>query len=103
MARFLLLFVLLAASTIGLANPCLLPNEPVYSPSSEESFLSFSQSDIQTFLSTHNNFRAQHGAAPLEWDGLLASKALQWANGCKFQHSGGTLGPFGGSHLNSPT
>ncbi len=26
----------------------------------------------------------------------LAAKAQQWANGCVFKHSGGSLGPFGG-------
>jgi hypothetical protein len=41
--------------------------------------------------------RAQHGAAPLTWSDELASKAQQWANGCVFEHSGGTLGPFGGT------
>lgn len=102
MGRFLLLFVLLAASTIGLANPCLLMNEPDFTPTSEEPILSVS-ADIQTFLNTHNSFRAKHGASPLVWDGVLASKAQQWANGCKFKHSGGTLGPYGGSHLKPST
>jgi len=31
----------------------------------------------------------------LTWSNDLASKAQQWANGCVFKHSGGTLGPFG--------
>jgi len=31
----------------------------------------------------------------LTWSDQLASKAQQWANNCKFQHSGGSLGPFG--------
>jgi uncharacterized protein YkwD len=46
-------------------------------------------------LSAHNSFRAQHGASPLSWSDDLASKAQQWANGCDFKHSGGSLGPFG--------
>jgi len=46
-------------------------------------------------LSAHNTIRAQHGASDLTWSDELASKAQQWANGCVFQHSGGTLGPFG--------
>lgn len=99
MGYFKFLFLLLAASSIlpsGLANPCLLINEPIYPPPlSEESTLSLPPSDIQTFLNAHNTFRAKHGAAPLVWDNLLASKAQQWAAGCKFQHSGGKLGPYG--------
>ncbi|TCD63996.1 hypothetical protein EIP91_004698 [Steccherinum ochraceum] len=54
-----------------------------------------SDSDISAYLSAHNTVRAQHGAAALTWSDNLASKAQQWANGCVFQHSGGTLGPFG--------
>lgn len=56
---------------------------------------STSSSDINAYLSAHNNVRAQHGAQPLTWDDNLASKAQQWANGCVFEHSGGSLGPFG--------
>jgi uncharacterized protein YkwD len=52
-----------------------------------------SANDIQAYLSGHNTVRAQYGAANLTWSADLASKAQQWANGCKFQHS---LGPFGG-------
>jgi uncharacterized protein YkwD len=94
MARFVFLFALLAASTIlpiGFANPALLVNQAEYTPTSDESILSLPPADIQTFLRTHNTFRAKHGAAPLVWDGVLASKAQQWANGCKFKHSGGHL------------
>ncbi|EKM60983.1 uncharacterized protein PHACADRAFT_247249 [Phanerochaete carnosa HHB-10118-sp] len=54
-----------------------------------------SSSDIEQYLNAHNTVRAQHGAVPLTWSNELASKAQQWANGCVFQHSGGTLGPFG--------
>ncbi|KAF9569743.1 PR-1-like protein [Agrocybe pediades] len=54
-----------------------------------------SQADIQAYLAGHNTIRAQHGASPLTWSDNLAAKAQQWANGCKFQHSGGSLGPFG--------
>ncbi|KAK7694568.1 hypothetical protein QCA50_001754 [Cerrena zonata] len=54
-----------------------------------------SDSDIQQYLAGHNSIRAQHGAAPLTWSDDAASKAQTWANNCVFQHSGGTLGPFG--------
>ncbi|EPQ60852.1 PR-1-like protein [Gloeophyllum trabeum ATCC 11539] len=56
---------------------------------------STSGSDIDQYLSTHNSVRAQHGASPLTWSDDLAGKAQQWANGCDFKHSGGSLGPFG--------
>ncbi|THH06365.1 hypothetical protein EW145_g4138 [Phellinidium pouzarii] len=54
-----------------------------------------SNSDISTYLSTHNTVRAAHGASPLSWNNTLAGAAQKWANGCVFQHSGGKLGPFG--------
>jgi len=94
--------MLLAVSAIVpgvLANPLLLINQPEYLPPSDESTLSIAPSDIQAYLSAHNTVRAKHGASPLVWDGLLASKAQQWASNCQFKHSGGKLGPYGGSHL----
>ncbi len=57
--------------------------------------------DIQAYLNAHNSVRANHGAAALVWSDELAGKAQQWANGCKFQHSGGSLGSFGGPLLHN--
>ncbi|KAI9462513.1 CAP domain-containing protein [Lactarius psammicola] len=54
-----------------------------------------SSGDISAYLSAHNNVRAQHGADPLTWSDELSAKAQQWADGCQFKHSGGSLGPFG--------
>ncbi|TDL29851.1 PR-1-like protein [Rickenella mellea] len=51
--------------------------------------------DISAYLTAHNDARAEHGAAPLTWSDDLASKAQEWANGCQFKHSGGSLGPYG--------
>ncbi|PBL00780.1 PR-1-like protein [Armillaria gallica] len=56
---------------------------------------STSSSDINAYLEGHNTIRAQHGAADLTWSDELAGKAQQWANGCVFKHSGGSLGSFG--------
>ncbi|KAG8985131.1 hypothetical protein FRB94_005050 [Tulasnella sp. JGI-2019a] len=47
------------------------------------------------FLSLHNTIRAQHGAAALTWDATLANAAGTWTSKCVFQHSGGSLGPYG--------
>jgi pathogenesis-related protein 1 len=59
---------------------------------------SASDSDIDQYLSSHNTVREQHGAADLTWNDPLASAAQQWASGCVFQHSGGSLGSYGGKH-----
>ena len=64
---------------------------------------STSESDIQAYLSAHNDMRAKHGAKPLTWSNELASKAQQWADGCVFKHSGGSLGPYGGRLKNIST
>ncbi|KAJ7130070.1 PR-1-like protein [Mycena crocata] len=54
-----------------------------------------SLADQQAYLDAHNSIRAKHGAKPLVWDNNAAEKAQQWADLCKNQHSGGTLGPLG--------
>lgn len=53
--------------------------------------------DIQRYLAAHNSVRAQHGAKNLVWNATSAGKAQSWANRCQFQHSGGSLGPLGGT------
>lgn len=70
------------------------PTDDVSSPDSSSS--SGLESDM---LADHNSFRAQHGASSMTWNNEMASKAQQWANGCVFKHSGGTLGPFGGKYM----
>ncbi|KAG8908437.1 hypothetical protein FRB99_006642 [Tulasnella sp. 403] len=49
----------------------------------------------QRFIDLHNQVRSQHGASPVTWSDQLASAAKSWANGCVFQHSHGSLGPYG--------
>ncbi|KAI0704883.1 CAP domain-containing protein [Cytidiella melzeri] len=73
-------------------SPSPAPSTPASASSSSDQT---SSSDIEQYLSAHNTIRAQHGASALTWSDELASKAQQWANGCIFQHSGGSLGPFG--------
>jgi uncharacterized protein YkwD len=43
-------------------------------------------------LNKHNQLRAAHCVAPLQWDARLASTAQAWANNCKFEHSSNGLG-----------
>jgi len=49
----------------------------------------------QQWLDAHNSARNNHGASPLAWSDDLANAAKSWASGCKFKHSGGSLGPYG--------
>jgi uncharacterized protein YkwD len=61
-------------------------------PASLASNSSVSSADIQAYLSAHNTVRAQHGAVALTWSDNLSSVAQAWADGCKFEHSGGQFG-----------
>ena len=56
-----------------------------------------SQPDITAYLNAHNSFRAKHGAAPLTWNATLANAAQSWVDKCVFKHSGGAVGPYGGT------
>ncbi|GAA6039713.1 hypothetical protein JCM8097_001366 [Rhodosporidiobolus ruineniae] len=50
--------------------------------------LSSFQSDC---LAAHNDFRATHNAAALEWNNTLADAAKRWAKNCEWKHSQGSL------------
>nr|VWO97042.1 Repressed by TUP1 protein 4 [Ganoderma boninense] len=54
-----------------------------------------SAQDIAVYLAAHNGVRAQHGATALVWNQTLADAGQRWVDSCKFQHSGGSLGPYG--------
>lgn len=51
---------------------------------------------VQEYIQNHNTLRAQYSAGNLEWNNTLAATAQQWSNNCVFEHSNGTLGPYGG-------
>jgi len=51
-----------------------------------------SLADQEAYLSAHNTVRNNHKAVSLIWNDTLSSVAQTWANGCKFQHSGGKFG-----------
>jgi hypothetical protein len=74
-------------------------SEPSPAPASTGGSGDVSQADITAYLTAQNNIRGNHGAANLTWNADLSAKALSWASKCKFQHSDGTLGPFGGTYL----
>lgn len=54
-----------------------------------------SSSDSNAYLDGHNSNRTIHGANAVTWNQTLADAAQTWANKCVFQHSGGSLGPWG--------
>jgi hypothetical protein len=47
-----------------------------------------SADDAEAILDAHNAYRAKHCAPALTWSADLAAAAQQWADGCKFTHSG---------------
>ncbi|TEB39194.1 PR-1-like protein [Coprinellus micaceus] len=57
--------------------------------------LAATPAEIKEYLDGHNLVRRDHGAAALTWNDTLASAAQRWVDGCKFQHSGGAVGPYG--------
>ena len=61
--------------------------------------LAATPAEIKDHLDGHNLVRRDHGASALTWSDTLASAAQRWVDGCKFQHSGGAVGPYGGSTL----
>ena len=87
-----------ASTSAPTTQPVPASTPAAVSPSSSPSASngSVSSADIQTYLQFHNSVRADHGAAPLTWSNDLSSVAQAWADGCKFQHSGG---PNGGMYL----
>ncbi|KAL7272541.1 hypothetical protein RUND412_004640 [Rhizina undulata] len=54
-----------------------------------------------TCLSIHNDYRSQHGAAPLVWNDELAAWDLEHAQKCVFAHSGQTRPSRYGENLSS--
>ena len=63
--------------------------------------LAATPAEIKDYLDGHNLVRRDHGAAALNlnWSDMLASAAQKWVDGCKVQHSGGTVGPYGVQRL----
>ena len=61
-----------------------------YSGSSDSSA---PNSDAQTMLDAHNQYRVLHSAPPLTWSDTLASYAESHASNCVFDHTGGMF-PF---------
>jgi len=68
---------------------------PATTSGSDDGGGSTPSSDIQAYLDGHNGVRAKHGAAALTWSDKLAAAAQKWAEHCVFEHSGGSLGPYG--------
>jgi pathogenesis-related protein 1 len=51
--------------------------------------------DQLAYLDTHNSERTVHNAPPLVWNQTLSDATATLAASCVFQHSDGSLGPFG--------
>jgi uncharacterized protein YkwD len=82
----------MVSSTLALlAFASLARGAPTYDFSSRD----VSSADQQAYLEGHNTIRAQHGAVPLVWNQTLSDAGASWASRCVFEHSGGSLGPFG--------
>jgi uncharacterized protein YkwD len=83
-------------STVSLITAIVVSFSVLSTVLTVSAYSSTSASDVYQYLSAHNTVREKHGAANLTWNDTLADAGQQWANGCKFEHSGGSLGPYGG-------
>lgn len=105
MARFFytIFLPILALALAVSAAPCDETHEITAVPDMETQFYLDDSvqivvnDDIQRYLTAHNSVRAKHGANALTWNNTSAGLAQRWANQCKFEHSGGKLGPLGGT------
>ena len=59
------------------------------------SYIQAGSSDAASYLNAHNSVRANSNAEPLGWSNELAFLAYQWAGACNFEHTWGSLGPYG--------
>lgn len=96
-----------SSSSVVSSTPVAVPASSSVAPAPSSigstSFLNggTSSGDIAAYLTTHNTIRAQHGAVDLVWNETIASAAEKWASGCVFEHSGGSVGPYGGEFFRS--
>jgi len=74
------------------STPSAAPASQAASTTPASNSSSVSSAEIEAYLTAHNTVRAQHGAVPLTWSDSLSHVAQAWADGCKFQHSGGQFG-----------
>ncbi|KAG8761914.1 hypothetical protein FRC11_012276 [Ceratobasidium sp. 423] len=58
--------------------------------------------ELNDYLTAHNDERAKHGAKALIWDENLVSSAQAWANQCKFDHSQSGQNLYAGSGNPTP-
>ncbi|KAM3510873.1 hypothetical protein MY11210_005476 [Beauveria gryllotalpidicola] len=76
----------LALAAMAYATPVSFYASDLESGANESSDIKSGAGDSSDFksqmLAAHNWYRAQHSAAPLEWDDDLASNALAWASKC---------------------
>ncbi|KAJ7851926.1 CAP domain-containing protein [Mycena olivaceomarginata] len=77
-------------STLSVSLSCDPTATPASPPPSETA-----QSDVELYLNLQDMERSKHDAPNLVWNQTLTNAAQYWANGCIFEHSGGTLGHFG--------
>ncbi|MCX0274259.1 CAP family protein [Nocardia zapadnayensis] len=70
----------LCAAIAGVVTAAAMATLPTGVPAQAETF-------ADRALTLHNQYRADYGAAPLQWDAALAAGAQKWAESCEFTHS----------------
>jgi len=83
--------IISALLSVALSTPVV-----TVTASSAPSPTSPSYTDAETFqqdmLTAHNFYRDEHGVEDLVWNETSAEFAADWAEGCRFEHSGGPTG-----------